>query len=91
MDKRPLISESVTVTQIDIHFAGEEPDQHVVRTTPGVSHTTTVCEVPTNSKSDPCSRDEVLSLTNAWLGCHPGLPHSPSNNHLEAGRCGLMK
>jgi hypothetical protein len=91
MDKQPLISESVTVTQIDIHSVGEEPDKHVVRAAPRVSHTTTICEVPTKSKSGICSQDEVLALTDAWPGCHPGLPHSPCNNHLEVGRCGLMK
>jgi hypothetical protein len=65
MDKRPLISESVTVTQIDIHFAGEEPDQHIVRVTLRVSRTTTVREVPTKLKSSPCSWDEVLAPSDA--------------------------
>jgi hypothetical protein len=37
-DKLPLITESVTVTRIDIHPAGEEPDQHVIRLTPEGSH-----------------------------------------------------
>jgi hypothetical protein len=37
-DKLPLITESVTVTQIDIHPVGEEPDQHIIRLTPGGSH-----------------------------------------------------
>jgi hypothetical protein len=41
-DKQPLISESVTVTQIDIHPIGEEPNQHVIRATPEVSRMTTV-------------------------------------------------
>jgi hypothetical protein len=54
-DKQPLLSESVAVTQIDIHPVGEEPDQHVMRATPGVSCTTTVREVPTKSKSGLCS------------------------------------
>jgi hypothetical protein len=79
MDKQPLISESVVATQIDIHPAREEPDQHVVRVTPGVSRTTTVCELPTKSKSGLCSWDEVLDSSDAWPGCHPWLPHSPSN------------
>jgi hypothetical protein len=42
MDKRPLISEGVAVTQIDIHPVGEEPDQHAAHATPGVSHTTAI-------------------------------------------------
>jgi hypothetical protein len=50
-DKWPLISESVASTRIDIHQAGEEPDQHVVRVAPGVSRTTIVRKVPTKSKS----------------------------------------
>jgi hypothetical protein len=33
-----LITDSVAVTQIDIQPAGEEPDQHVIRLTPGVPH-----------------------------------------------------
>jgi hypothetical protein len=61
MDKRSLISESVTTIQIDIHPAREEPDQHIIRIAPRVSRTTTVCEVPTKSKSELCSRDEVLA------------------------------
>jgi hypothetical protein len=79
MDKRPLIYESVTVTQIDIHPTGEEPDRHVVRVAPGVSCTTTICEVPTKSKSGLCSRDEILAPSDARSSRHPGLPHSPSN------------
>jgi hypothetical protein len=38
-----------------------EPDQHAVHVTPGVSRTTTICKVSTKSKSVPCSRDEVLA------------------------------
>jgi hypothetical protein len=38
MDKPPLIIESVVVTRIDIHPAGEEPDQHVIRLTLRGSH-----------------------------------------------------
>jgi hypothetical protein len=59
--KRSLISESVVVIQIGIHPTGEEPNQHVVRVAPQVSRRTTVHEVPTRSKSGPCSRDEVLA------------------------------
>jgi hypothetical protein len=64
-DKRSLISESVAVTRVDIHPAGEELDQHIVRATPGVSRTTTVRKVPTKSKSGLCSRDEVLAPSDA--------------------------
>jgi hypothetical protein len=32
-DKLPLITESVAVSRIDIHPAGEEPDQHTIRLT----------------------------------------------------------
>jgi hypothetical protein len=67
------------MTQIDIHHAGEESSQHVVRAAPGVSCKTTVREVSTMSKSGPCSRDEVLAPSDAQLGHHPVLPHSPSN------------
>jgi hypothetical protein len=42
MDKQAHISESVTATQIDIHHTREEPNQHVICTTPGVSRMTTV-------------------------------------------------
>jgi hypothetical protein len=54
-DKMSLIIKSVMTTQIDIHPAGEEPDQHAVRTTHRVPRTTTICEVPTKSKLVPCS------------------------------------
>jgi hypothetical protein len=37
-DKLAPITESVTATRIDIHPAGEEPDQHVICLTPGCSH-----------------------------------------------------
>jgi hypothetical protein len=67
------------MTRIDIHHAGEEPDRHIVRMAPGVSRMTTIGEVPTKSKSNLCSRDEVLAPSYAWPGRHPGLPHSPSN------------
>jgi hypothetical protein len=75
-DRRSIISESVAVIQIDIHPIGEEPDQHVVRVAPRASRTTTIRKIPTKSKSGPCSRDEVLSPSDARLGRHPGLPHS---------------
>jgi hypothetical protein len=84
-DKRSLISESVAVTRIDIHPTGETPDQHIVSVTPRVSRTTTVCEVPTKSKSVPCFRDEVLPPSDT-----PAQPSSrclipPLTNHLKAG------
>jgi hypothetical protein len=60
-NKQSLISESVIVIQVDIHPVGDEPDQHVIRMTPGVSYTTTVYEVPTKLKLGLCSRDEVLA------------------------------
>jgi hypothetical protein len=37
-DKLSLITESVAMTRIDIHPAGEESDQHVIRLTPKCSH-----------------------------------------------------
>jgi hypothetical protein len=37
-DKRSLISESVVVTQIDIHPTEEEPDQQTICLTPRGSH-----------------------------------------------------
>jgi hypothetical protein len=37
-DKVPLITESVTMTQNNIHPAEEKPDQHAIRLTPGGSH-----------------------------------------------------
>jgi hypothetical protein len=65
MDKRSLVSESDVVTRIDLHPVGEEPDQHVVHVTPGVSRTTTIGEVPTKSKSGLCSEDVVLASSDA--------------------------
>jgi hypothetical protein len=67
------------VIQIGVHPTGEKPDQHIVRAAPGASRTTTIHKVPTKSKSDSCSRDEVLTSSDARPGRHPGLPHSPSN------------
>jgi hypothetical protein len=67
------------VIQIDIHPAGEEHDQHIVRMTPGVSRMTTIRKVPIKSKSGPCSWDEVLAHSDARPGHHHGLPHSPFN------------
>jgi hypothetical protein len=69
IDKWPLITKSVTVTQIDIHHIGEEPDQHVVRTASRASCTTIVCEIPTKSWLPTIVRPSR----------HPKLPHSPFN------------
>jgi hypothetical protein len=68
-DKRSLISESVAVIQIGVHHVGEESDQHVVRVTLVVSHTTTIREVPTKSKPELCSWDEVFTPNDrlVWL------------------------
>jgi hypothetical protein len=71
-NKWSLISESVTATRIDIYPAGEEPDQHIVRATLGVSRTTTIRKVPTKSKLVPCSRDEVLAPSDTRPDRHPG-------------------
>jgi hypothetical protein len=40
--KQSLISESIVVIQIGVHYVREEPDQHVVRLASRVSRTTTV-------------------------------------------------
>jgi hypothetical protein len=76
-DKQTLISESVTSIRIDIHHVGEELDRHVIRMATGVSRMTTIGEVPTKSKSDLCSCDEVLAPSDARPSRHPRLPHSP--------------
>jgi hypothetical protein len=60
-DKRSPISDSVTVIRISVHPAAKEPNQHVIRMTPGVSRTTTIREVPTKSKLGLCSWDEALA------------------------------
>jgi hypothetical protein len=67
------------VTQINMHPAGKESDQHVVHTAPGVPRTTILREVPTKLKLGPCSRDEVLAPSDVRSDRHPKLPHSPSN------------
>jgi hypothetical protein len=79
------------MTRIDIYHAGEEPDQHIVRVTPGVSCTTTVREVPTKLKSDPCSWDEVLTLSDVQPAVIPGCLILPPTSHLEARMCDLTK
>jgi hypothetical protein len=90
-DKRSLISDSVMAIQIGVHPTGEEPDQLTIRVTPGVSHTITICEVPTNSKLVPYSWDEVLAPSDTRPGHHPGLPHSRSNKPLQSRGCGSTK
>jgi hypothetical protein len=75
-NKRSLISESVAATQIDINFAGGEPDQHDIRATPEVSRTTTIHEVLTKLKLAPCSRDEVLAPSDIRPGRHSGASFS---------------
>jgi hypothetical protein len=85
--------------RIGVQPAGEEPNQHIVHMAAWVSHTTTIYEVPTKSKSGQCSRDEVLAPSNhlarpsSWCLILPPLNHleicclilTPLN-HLEAGR-----
>jgi hypothetical protein len=88
-DKRSLISKSVMAIQIGVHLVGEEPDRHILRVAPGVSHMKTFYEVPTKSKSGICSRDEVLAPSDAQPGRHPRLPHSPSNK-VVPGLLGLL-
>jgi hypothetical protein len=60
-DKWSLISESVAVIRIGVHPEGEEPNHHIICLASRVSRTTTVHEVPTKSKLDPYSWDEVLA------------------------------
>jgi hypothetical protein len=79
IDKWSLISESVVVTQIDIHPPSKEHDRHVIHVAPGVSRTITIGEVPTKSKSSLCSRDEVLAPGDARSSLHTEMSHSPSN------------
>jgi hypothetical protein len=67
------------VIRIDIHHVGEGPDQHVIRVTPRVLCMTTVCEVPTKSKSGLYSWDEALAASDARPIHHAWLPDSPSN------------
>jgi hypothetical protein len=64
------------VIRIDIYYTGEELDQHIVHATPGVSRTTTVCEIPTKSKSISCSWDEVLAPRDTQPSHHPGASFS---------------
>jgi hypothetical protein len=91
MNKRPLISESVMMTQIDIYPTEEEPDQHVVRTAFGVLRMTTIHKVPTKSKLGPCSWDEVLPPSDAWPGRYPRLPHSTTIKLPRSRECSFMK
>jgi hypothetical protein len=90
-DNRSLIFESVAVIRIDIHPAGEEPDQHAVRATPEVSCTTTVCEVPNKLKLGPYSCNEVLAPRWPDPAIIVGCLILPPTNHLEAGRYASTK
>jgi hypothetical protein len=71
--KWSLISQSVVMIRIDVHLAGEEPDQHVVRVAPWDSRTTTFRKVHTKSKSGLCYRDEIpvpsdrLAPPSSWV------------------------
>jgi hypothetical protein len=72
--KLPLISKSVVMTRIDIHHAGEEHDQHVIRLTLRGSH---VCQP--FAKSLLCRN---RSPVHGWsLGSRP---HSPFHHILKA-------
>jgi hypothetical protein len=73
-DKLPLITKSVIVTWIDIHPAGEEPDQHALRLTPRGSH---VWQPFVKSLLH-----QNRSPAHGWsLGSQP---HAPSHNKLKA-------
>jgi hypothetical protein len=72
--------------RISVHCTGEEPDQHVVRVAPQVSRMTTVREVPTESKSGLCSRDEVLAHNDRSTRPSSRCLILPPLNHLEVGR-----
>jgi hypothetical protein len=62
--------------RIGVHPTGEEPDQHVVHMAPRVSHTTTVREVPTKSKSGLCSRMKPWLSAIVRPSRHPGASFS---------------
>jgi hypothetical protein len=70
-DQWPLISECVMVIRIDIHPAGEEADQHIIRVASRASRLTTVRKVPTKEKLGLCSWDEVFDPSD-----HPAQPSS---------------
>jgi hypothetical protein len=65
--KRSLIFETVTATLIDIHPTGEEPDQHVIRVTPG-SHV----QQPFVKSLLSQNRGPTLRMK-SWIPAMPGL------------------
>jgi hypothetical protein len=77
--KRSLISESIVAIQISVHHVGEEPNQHVVC----MAHMSHVRQPFTksllgqNRAPAPGMKSWLPGII--WPGCHPGLPHSPSN------------
>jgi hypothetical protein len=74
-DKLPLITESVMATWIDIHPAGEKPNQHAIRSTPGGSHVW-----------QPFTKSLLYRNWSPAHGWNVGSrPHSPSHNILKAG------
>jgi hypothetical protein len=54
--------------RIGVHPVGEKPNQHIIHAASQATCMTTACEVPTKSKSDLYSRDEVLAPSDrpAW-------------------------
>jgi hypothetical protein len=78
MDKLPLITECRSDLNWYKPYRGRT---WLIRRTPNpdVSRTTIIHEVPTKSNMGLCSQDEVLAPSDVRPGCHPGLPHSPSN------------
>jgi hypothetical protein len=85
-DKQTLIFESVATIQIGVYTAGEESDQHVIHMAPWVSRTTTIHKVPTRSKLELCSRNEVLAPNDRLTRPSSCCLILPPPNHLEAGR-----
>jgi hypothetical protein len=72
--------------QIGVYTAGEESDQHVIHVAPWVSRTTTIHKVPTRSKLELCSRNEVLAPNDRLTRPSSWCLILPPPNHLEAGR-----
>jgi hypothetical protein len=67
MDRRSLISKSVVMIRIGVHPTGEEPDQHAVCVTSGLSRTTTIHKSLLN-------RNRVSAPgMKYWLPAMPGL------------------
>jgi hypothetical protein len=72
--------------QIGVHSTGEEHDQHNIRVAPRVSRTTIVCKVPTKSKSELYSWNEVLAPSDRPVRSSSWCLILPPLNHLKAGR-----